>query len=181
MSELLILFFIGLSLSIDTFSVSTCIGIYNLSLKKIFNTSLTVAIFHFIMPLIGVIISSYLEKILNIDLDFILGIILILIALQMFIEYINPSNKDIKLNIWGTIIFAIGVSLDSFSVGLGLKAITYNYFLSSTIFSICSFTLTFIGLSIGKYLNKVFKKYSYLIGALFLLILGIIFIIKFIV
>ena len=178
MKELILLFLIGLSLSIDTFSVSTCIGIYNLSIKKIFNTSLIVGIFHFIMPLIGVFLSTYITKVLPIKTSLILGIILLFIALQMFIEFINPSNKDIKLNKIGTIIFALGVSLDSFSVGLGLLAITENIFLSSTVFSICSFTLTFLGLSIGKYLNKLFKKYSYLIGSLCLFILSVMFILK---
>ena len=178
LKELLILLMIGISLSIDAFSISTCIGKCNISFKKTLSTSLTVGLFHFIMPLFGVILSNQINKILLVNTDIILGIILILLSLQLFIEYIKPSNKDINLNKYGTLVFACGVSLDSFSVGLGLSAITDNLLLSSTVFSICSFSFTFLGLTIGKYINKVLKKYSYLIGTIILFIIGIVFLCK---
>ena len=178
MKEFLILLMIGISLSIDAFSVSTCLGICNLSLKKILNISTLVGIFHFIMPLLGFILSNQILKYLSINANLVLGIILTLISLQMLIEYIKPTNKEISLNKLGIFLFAFGVSLDSFSIGLGIKAITNNLLLSSTIFSLCSFTFTFLGLSIGKYINKIFEKYSYLVGTILLLILGIMFICK---
>lgn len=178
MKELLILLIIGICLSIDAFSISTVIGMYNLSLKRTFISSLSVGIFHFIMPLIGVVISYQIKKYLLIETDLILGIILLLLSLQMFIEYKKPSNKQISLNKFGIIIFAFGVSLDSFSIGLGLKAITDNLLLSSTVFSITSFSFTFLGFTIGKYINKLLKKYSYLIGSLFLFIMGLVFLCK---
>lgn len=178
MKELILLLIIGCCLSIDAFSIATVLGLKNIPLKKSIKISLTVGIFHFIMPLIGVLISYSLNKIIVINSNLILGIILVLLSLEMFIEYINPTNKDIKLNKFGTILFAFGVSLDSLSVGLGLNAITTNLLLSSTIFSLCSFSFTFIGLTLGKYLNKLFNKYSYLISTIMLFILGIIFICK---
>lgn len=178
MGETLLLFIIGVCLSIDAFSIATVLGMYNISTNKTFLTSLTVGVFHFIMPLLGVLISYQITKIIPVDTDLILGIILLLISLQMFIEYIKPSNKEITLSKLGIIFFAFGVSLDSFSVGLGLNAITSNLLLSSTIFTICSFTFTFIGLTIGKYINRLFKNYSYLVGTIILLLLGIIFIYK---
>ena len=178
MKELLILLMIGISLSIDAFSVSTCIGMCNLSLKKTLNTSMLVGLFHFIMPLLGVLVSYLLNKILIINSDLILGIILLLLSLQLFIEYLKPTNKEISLNKYGALFFSLGVSIDSFTVGLGLKAITDNLLLTSTVFSLCSFSFTFLGLSLGRYINKLFKKYSYLIGTLILFVLGFIFLFK---
>ena len=178
MNELLILLMIGISLSIDAFSVSTCIGMCNLSFKKTLNTSLLVGLFHFIMPLLGVFISYQINKIILIDSEMILGIILLLISLQLFIEYLKPSNKEISLNNYGMIFFSLGVSIDSFTVGIGLNAITDNLLLSSTVFSVCSFSFTFLGISLGRYVNKIFKKYSYLIGTIVLFILGLAFLFK---
>ena len=178
MKELLILLMIGISLSIDAFSVSACIGMYNLSIKKTLNTSFTVGLFHFIMPILGVLISSLINKIVLVNSNMILGIILTLLSLQLFIEYLKPTNKKITLSFIGIILFAFGVSLDSFSVGLGLSAITNKLLLASTIFTICSFSFTFLGLTIGKYINKVFKKYSYLVGTIILFGLGIMFLCK---
>ena len=178
MKELLILLMIGISLSIDAFSVSTCIGIYNLKLKKIFNTSLTVGIFHFFMPILGVVLSKIISNIILLNSNLILGIILILLSLQLFIEYLKPSTKEFNLNKIGIMLFAFGVSLDSFSVGLGLRAITNNLLLASTTFTVCSFSFTFLGLTLGKYINKLFKKYSYLVGTMILFLLGITFLYK---
>lgn len=175
MNELLILLMIGISLSIDAFSVSTCIGMYDLKLKKTLNTSLTVGLFHFFMPILGVVISNFISKIIILNSNLILGIILILLSLQLFIEYLKPTNKEFTLNSLGIILFAFGVSLDSFSVGLGLSAITNNLLLASTTFTICSFSFTFLGLTLGKYINRLFKKYSYLVGTIILFSLGIMF------
>ena len=75
------------------FEIMKHIKAVNPSIKKILSASITVGIFHFIMPLFGYIISYQLNKILPINTDLILGIILILISLQMCIEYIKPSKK----------------------------------------------------------------------------------------
>ena len=63
MKELILLLIIGCCLSIDAFSIATVLGLKNLTLKKSIKTSLTVGIFDFIMPLIGVLISYSLNKI----------------------------------------------------------------------------------------------------------------------
>lgn len=175
MKELIILLMIGISLSIDALSVSTCIGMCNLSIKKTLYTSLTVGLFHFIMPILGLILSYQINKILLINPDIILGIILLLLSLQLFIEYLKPTKKKLTLYKSGMILFALGVSLDSFTVGLGISAITDNLLLASTTFTLCSFSFTFLGLTIGKYINKVLNKYSYLIGTIFLFSLGLMF------
>ena len=174
MKQLLLLLIIGVSLSVDAFSVSTVIGLTNPSVKKCTITSIV----HFFMPLLGVFLSNIINNIVNINTDILLGLILLLISLQMFIEYIKPSEKEISLTKTGIFLFAFGVSLDSFSIGLGLKAITNNLILSSTIFMICSFSFTFLGLTLGKYINKILKTYSYLLGTILLFILGLCFLCK---
>ena len=178
MKELLILLLIGISLSIDAFSISTVIGITRPTLKQTLYISTLVGIFHFIMPILGIIISNNIRILLNINSNLLLGIILILLSLQMFIEYLKPSKKNIRLTNLSTLLFAFGVSIDSFSIGIGIKAITDNIVLSSFVFSIVSFTFTFMGLTIGKYINKILENYSYLIGTILLFILGITFLLK---
>ena len=178
MKELLVLLIIGISLSIDAFSVATVIGMLKPSLKKSLALSITVGIFHFIMPLLGVFLSYQILKFININTSLLLGIILIIISLNMLIEYIKPSKKVFSINKIGILIFAFGVSIDSFSVGIGLNAITENLLLTSTIFSLCSFSFTFLGLTLGKYINKILKQNSYLIGTILLFLLGISFICK---
>ena len=68
--------------------------------------------------------------------------------------------------------------MDSFSVGLGLKAITNSYFLAAIIFMIISSIFTYIGLKMGKKLNTLIKKKAQVLGIILLLLLSITYILK---
>ena len=70
-------------------------------------------------------------------------------------------------------VFALGVSLDSFSLGLGLKAITSNIYLAMSIFAICSSLFTYLGVIVGKFASKLLGIYANIIGAIILFVLGL--------
>lgn len=174
MKELILILIIAIGLSMDAFSLALGYGTNAYSTKENFKISLLVGIFHFFMPLIGLFIGNKIISITHINPHFIMGSILLFISLQMFIELIKEENKMLKLNTIYLILFSLSVSLDSFSTGIGLEAITNNYLLSSTIFSIISFTFTLIGLILGKYTTKILGKYAKIIGIILLSIIGIV-------
>ena len=74
------------------------------------------------------------------------------------------------------IIFGFTVSIDSFTVGIGLSKITNNLIVSYFIFAITSFFFTFIGLYFGKALNLKFGKHATIFGSVILLVLSLIYI-----
>lgn len=177
MSTLISLFLIGLSLSMDTFSVCLSIGTFNISKKKMVFFPLLVGAMHFFMPLFGIILGRKITNFLDINTSFLLGIILIFIGIQMLLE-IKKEDKNINFSILNMFLIAISVSLDSFSTGLGLLAITSNCLLSGIIFSTCAASFTFLGLLIGKYSSSKLGIYSNIMGILLLFILGIIYILR---
>ena len=79
------------------------------------------------------------------------------------------------MNFLELLAFGLAVSIDSFSVGIGLKAITSSYILSSLIFSLSSFTFTYLGLRIGGKAHELLGQFATLIGGLVLLVIGIIY------
>jgi len=107
-----------------------------------------------------------------------LGIILLFIAVEMTIDLIKHEEKYFELGMFNMILISISVSLDSFSTGLGLSAITSDVFISGIIFSVCAASFTFLGLIIGKYSNKKLGIYANLLGIGLLFLLGIIHIFK---
>lgn len=177
MSEFFSILLIGIALSMDTFSLSLSIGVFNNSNKKSLLLSLIVGCMHFLMPFIGMLLGSKLIQIFELQCDFILGIILIFIAIQIVVDIIKKEEEKFNLSLLGMLLFAFGVSLDSFSVGLGIKAITDNIYLAMSLFAVCSFIFTYGGLIIGKYASKLLGTYANIIGAIILFILGIIHII----
>lgn len=173
MKEIITLLTIAVALSMDTFSLSLGIGTGSISKKRCLLFSIIVGIMHFIMPLIGNVIGNKIVEIFMLKSNFLLGIILIYLAITMLIEIIKPDDKPKNMSILNMFLFAIGVSIDSFSTGIGLSAITNNMFLAVIIFSITSFCFTYIGLLIGKYANRLLGTYATVFGAILLIIIGV--------
>ena len=175
--NILTLLIIGLSLSIDAFSLSLAYGMLNISKKQSLNTSLMVGLFHFFMPIIGNLLGNVFIKYIKINSKFVLLIVLTLILIEM-IKSLHDDNKEYELNILNIIVFAFLVSVDSFSLGIGMNYITSNILLASTIFSIMSFSFTFLGFMIGKYFNYKAQSYARYIGITLLFTIIIYFLCK---
>ena len=89
MSIILSLFIIGISLSMDTFSVCLSIGTFNISKQKMIFFTLLVGLMHFFMPLIGTMLGNKIITYLNINVNFLLGIILIFIGIEMILSLVK--------------------------------------------------------------------------------------------
>lgn len=174
MGQLLSIILIGIALSMDTFSLSLSIGTFNVSNKKALKLSIIVGIMHFFMPLIGMILGDKLIELFELKCDFLLGIILMFVAVNMFIDILKHEEEEFNLTFLGMILFSFGVSLDSFSVGLGIRAIVDNIYLAMSIFAICSTLFTFSGVFVGRYANKFLGTYANIIGVIILFILGLV-------
>jgi len=174
MKELFSIILIGIALSMDTFSLSLGVGMFNTTTKKAFRLALIVGIMHFLQPLLGMFLGEQLIKTFELKCDILLGIILVFIAIQMVIDILKHEEEKFNLSLWGMFLFAFGVSIDSFSVGIGIKAITNNIYLAMSIFSICSFIFTYMGIIVGKQANKILGIYANIIGVAILFILGLI-------
>ena len=172
MREIVSILLIGISLSMDTFSLSLTLGTVSEN-KLIKILPLFVGIFHFFMPILGNFIGITLINLLNLASNIILGTVLIVLGINLAIHYFKDETAEINLNIIGIIIFALSVSIDSFSVGLGINDITNNYYIASIIFALCSAAFTYLGIIIGKYSSKLIGKYAIILGIFLLLILGI--------
>lgn len=173
MRELFSIVLIGIALSMDTFSLSLGVGMFNVSNKKALKLAFIVGLMHFIMPFLGIILGAQLIKIFEIKYDILLGFILIIISLQMVVDIIRHEEEKFNLSTIGMFLFAFGVSLDSFSLGLGLKAITSNIYLAMGIFAICSASFTFLGVIVGRFANKLLGIYANILGAIILFVLGL--------
>ena len=165
--QILTLILIGLSLSIDAFTLSMAYGLLNIPKKQIILTSLSVGLFHFFMPLIGFSINTKLDKYININEKLVLTIILILIIIEM-IKSFNEEKEYHEFKITTILTFSFLVSIDAFTLGLGLEYITNDICLASLIFMTLSSIFTFLGFNLGKYTRTKFEKYSKLVSIIVL-------------
>jgi len=171
----LLVLIIAVSLSMDAFSLSLAYGTLNLSKKDITKLALVVGIYHFFMPLIGMFLGNYIISFLPVNTDFIVFAILSIIGVQMIIETFREEKKVETMNFVQLLTFGLAVSIDSFSVGIGLKMIDSNFILTSLTFSLSSFIFTWLGLLLGKKINLLIGKVSTTLGGIVLIIIGFIY------
>jgi len=155
---------IGISLSIDAFSLAFTIGLNsksNISYKKY---SFIVGLFHFFMPFLGFILKLLIvNKIVYIPNREILIVVLILLIFSILFD--KNENKDLI----NPFIFALSVSIDSSIMGLTLKK--YNILFSIISFSIISYIFTLIGFKMSIKFKSHFKDYSKIISIFILMII----------
>ncbi len=173
MTDFFHIFFIAVALSMDTFSLSLGIGTYKLAKRKRFQISFTVGLMHFIMPFLGDLIGDQIVSFFELNSNLFLGCILLFIAGNLFLEMRKQEIPTIDLSFFGVFLFSFGVSIDAFSTGLGLSAITQNKILAMMIFSFVSCAFTWLGLKIGEFASEKLGKKATIFGFLLLLILGI--------
>ena len=162
----------------DAFSLALIYGTQGITKKDKLLLSLIVGVYHFIMPLIGVIIGNLITSKILINTNILVGIILSLIAVEMIISSFKEEDKKFLLTIPGYLLFGLSVSIDSLTTGIGLSLITQKYIFSSLIFAITSLSFTFFGLNIGDRLNKKYGRISTILGGIVLFVLGILYIFK---
>ena len=158
MNSYIIILLIAISLSMDAFSLSLAFGMQGINQKKKLFMSITVGIYHFIMPLIGVYFGNFIIKNIPLDINIISSIILIFIGIELIISGFKKDDSKLTTSI----------------TGIRLSAINNIYIIDALTFSICAFIFTFTGLEIGNIINNKIGEYSKLLGGIVLTLLGII-------
>ncbi len=172
-SALLSTFIVGISLSMDAFSLALVYGTVGLSFRQKVFLSIVVGCFHFLMPLIGLYFGSVITSYFVIHVNFMVAVIFGIIGIEMVVSSMRCEETRILISLVGFLIFGFSVSIDSFTTGIGLEVINDNHLQVASIFAILSGTFTYLGLKLGYCLNENYGKYSTLIGGIILIGLGI--------
>ena len=176
--QILILAALAVSLSMDAFSLSLAYGTLGLSKKETLELSFIVGIYHFFMPIIGMFLGKIILGFIHIKPDIVVFIVLLFIGIQMAIESFKEEEKIEVMSKLELLLFGLAVSIDSFSVGIGLNTVTNNYILSSTVFSVSAFIFTYLGLVLGKKISEIIGKIATLLGGSTLIIIAFIYLFK---
>lgn len=174
---MILLIITAISLSMDAFSLSILYGTLGMRKKDKFILSFIVGIFHFIMTLLGKCFGNLIFEFIDVNPDLIVCLILSFIGMEMILSSFENNNDIHLMSFSEYFLFAFAVSVDSFSVGITFTNMSYNYILSSFIFSFFSFLFTLIGLFIGNKIEKLVGKLSTLIGGVILVLVGVSFIV----
>ncbi|MEJ9210516.1 manganese efflux pump MntP family protein [Bacillus smithii] len=171
--EIITLVLMAFALSMDAFSVGLGMGMFALRPKQIFYIGMMVGIFHVWMPMMGMLAGHFLSHTFGKVAGYAGGILLILLGISMFLSCFKKEESLVTPIGFGLILFALSVSLDSFSVGLTLGILGARTVVSLVCFGITATLLTWFGLLIGNKAQRVIGVYSEAIGGSILLAIGL--------
>lgn len=177
---------LAIALGTDAFSVAIVCGVQQFSNRNIFKISAVTALFHVLMPLIGIYGGNFIEGILlylfNIqgNLDHILALIgsglLMLIGFYMIIERWLETEEDLcnfNLQGWGLIVLAFSVSIDSLSVGISLGMLGNINFIIALVIGVVAGIMMVLGLYFGSRISCFLGKKAQFLGGVALILLGL--------
>jgi putative Mn2+ efflux pump MntP len=172
--EVITLFIMAFALGMDAFSVGLGMGLIRLRLRQILYIGVTIGFFHMWMPLAGIMIGRFLSDQFGTIATIIGGVLLLLLGVQMIISSFKKEDEPMITPVgFGLLVFALSVSLDSFSVGLSLGIYQVHPVVTILIFGLVSMVLTWAGLLLGRRVQEWIGTYSEVLGGCILFAFGI--------
>ncbi|MCU9613310.1 manganese efflux pump MntP family protein [Caldibacillus lycopersici] len=173
-NEIFTLSIMAFAVGMDAFSVGLGMGMVPLRLKQIFQIGIMVGLFHILMPLLGIITGKILSEQFGRIATYAGGLLLIFIGLQMFYSSFQEEEQTrFKPVGIGVLMFALSVSIDSFSLGLTLGIFGAEMVTAILLFGLFSMCLTWAGLLFGKKIKGLLGNYGEALGGTILLFFGI--------
>lgn len=174
LGEVVSLVFMAIGIGMDAFSVSLGLGMQQLRLKRIAIIGIVFGLFHVLLPFIGIIIGKALSSEAGQMATLVGGLLLVGIGAQMFFSAFKEGDKKTIQPIgFGLLILAIIVSVDGFSVGLGLGLSGVRVVVSLMLFGFAGMVLSWIGMLLGRKVRGFLGAYSEILGGSILFVFGL--------
>lgn len=189
---LLTLLFVAVALGTDAFSMAVGIGTSGgVRGGRILVVAGVVAIFHVVMPLMGLYLGGLVGRAVG-DIAAIVGaIVLVLIGLHMIREGLKGDEGElipggisqmagagkgkpmVVTSGWGLMVLAASVSLDALTVGFGLGTVAVNITATVLTLGVVAGLMTAAGLIFGRHLGDWFGEKAVIFGGVILIGIGV--------
>ena len=168
---------IGMALGMDAFSLGIGLGTKGLRWRDVGRLTLLVAFLHVALPLVGIWLGDLLYLHFGGIIQKVAAVILMFLGVKMAVEAwrregTQPPNP-VSANWLQLLVLALGVSVDSLSVGFTLGTFRVHPLIPSLLFGALSGTLTLAGLFFGKKVSLWFGSVGQVAGGAMLALLGL--------
>lgn len=168
---------IAIALGLDSLVALFAIGASgNCQSKRLFlRLSVSIGLFHFFMPLIGSFFSQLLISYIGSYGTYLSAAIFALLGFKMIKEAFGDETPQIVITVTKAILLSYALSIDALATGFSLSLIKeqFSIYSISFIFAAVAFIMSYLGYYIGKRCSHMSPKYSFIVGGLALIALGI--------
>lgn len=176
---------IAITLSLDAMAVSAADGARypKMSLWRACRVAFFFGFFQALMPVIGWMFGSGLEKVASTIGPWFAFILLGIIGTRMILESKKPKNeKEVDLDNWKVLILlSFATSVDALVVGVSFALLSVNIWLASSLIGLITFVLCLSSVYIGINIGRHWSKRAELIGGIILIVIGVKILIEYLV
>ncbi|WNS81110.1 manganese efflux pump [Domibacillus sp. DTU_2020_1001157_1_SI_ALB_TIR_016] len=166
------IFILSLALSADAFGAALAVGMRRMGLWDKLKLSAAVGIMHVILPATSMTAGNFLHGRFGDILFSAGGLVLVITGLQMVLSFFRQEEQEKPAGI-GIMLFAFGVSMDSFSTGLSLGVLGMDKSIAVMSFGVFSGVMTMAGLLLSSRISTAAGKVGEAAGGVFLLLVGL--------
>lgn len=171
------LMLLAVGLSMDAFAVAICKGLAmdKVTLQRAAVVGLWFGGFQGLMPLLGWLLGSRFAAYITAVDHWIAFALLVLLGINMIREARCPDEEDTNASLAFRVMLpmAVATSIDALAVGISLAILRANIWVCSSWIGIITFTLSALGVRLGKKLGDKFQRSAGLLGGLVLICIGI--------
>ncbi len=167
----------ALSLSLDAFAISLCIGAcrISVSLSSAFRVGLTCGFFQFFMPLAGWGMGSRFLSVLVRFGPWVAAALLCIVGINMIRESFKEEDccsRDLTRG-WALLSVALATSIDAMALGIGFAVLRQPVGFLALASGIFTLILCLIGVLGGCRMGRWFGSYAQIGGGVVLCLLGL--------
>ncbi|MCL2337319.1 MAG: manganese efflux pump MntP family protein [Firmicutes bacterium] len=169
-------FALAVALGADAFSVCLGLGMAGVTRRQILLISVTVLVFHILMPLIGWYAGGLAGTVAGRAASVAGALLLLYLGGKMVRSFLTAgaaAPKVVLLNTWGLLLLAGSVSMDALSVGFSLGTRQVNLLLTAGIIGLVAGLMTVAGLLSGRFVGARAGEWAVLAGGILLVIIGL--------
>ena len=170
---------IALSLALDVFAVSVCVGVRGASTALKWRIGIAFATAEIVMNLVGAGLGAVAGKLLGDVAGYIGFVALLAVGLYMIYEARRDLEDRNPMDLsrgWGLFVASLSISLDSLGIGFSILYIGVPIVVSLSVIGIVSVSATALGLSLGRRLGTRIEDSAELLGGILLALTGAAFI-----
>ena len=175
--EILMVIFLAIGLSFDSFAVSVCSGL-NLPQIRFYQAAkiaLFLALFQGLMPLLGWMIGNSMKVLIEPVDHWIAFGLLTLFGGKMIIESFTSSEvREIKNPLLLKVILTLSLatSIDALAVGFSFATLLDKILFAALIIGLVTFLASMLGILLGKKTGPKINRYAEITGGLILVFIG---------
>ncbi|MBJ3813735.1 manganese efflux pump MntP [Shimwellia pseudoproteus] len=170
---------LALGMSMDAFAVSISKGaaLHKPKFSEALRTGLIFGCIEAITPLVGWVMGMLASKLVMEWNHWIAFGLLVFLGARMLVEGVRGHTDDDappaqRHGFWLLATTAIATSLDAMAVGVGLAFLNVNIWFTALAIGCATFTMTTLGMMIGRFIGPLLGKRAEILGGLVLIAIG---------